>query len=360
MRLTSGPSTRDPVDAPYLSSMHAPTDEVWNSWVEVVSPKAIPAALPWLVKAVRSSRGRTAFILRGTSGLSDRYRDFLFAAIVRRINPRARIVMSDATIEPGSKGLARVLPRQLTQLVSGATRGMVRMVDGENVVWCVLSTDEIPVFAATWGVPVERVVFTPFSHTLHGVGVPDLPKSASGLGHVFSGGNSLRDYVMMLEALEGIDVDLRVATSWAPPQSEPRRASFRSTSHKQFIDDMAGSSVVVLPLEASTRSTGQQTYLNAMALGRVVVVNDVAGVRDYIEHGVTGIIVSSVEEMRAAVLDVLDAANQGRYLQMGRRAREAVLSRWTPDHYRRTLLALAGRVSQEEAAAGRTSTHAVS
>jgi glycosyltransferase involved in cell wall biosynthesis len=338
-------SDRGPGFKPVLSSMHACNDDDWNDVVEVVSPAEVPHLLRWLVSTFRRMPGREAFIFRGTSGFSEGYRDFLAAGVARRVNPRAAVVISDATMEPGSAALRRRLPAALHGPVHALSRALVRFVDGENVTWCVLSTDEVQTFRTTWPVRRGKVVFTPFNHTLHGVDLDDLDdaveETPDAKGHVFSGGNSLRNYPLLLDAVRGLDVELRVATSWRPPASEPLRNSFRPTTHDRFVADMASSAVVVLPLTRAERSTGQQTYLNAMALSKVVVVNDAPGVRDHVTDGQTGIVVSSVGEMRQAIVDVLDPANRERYAEMGRRARREVLGANTPRHYRRELLELA-------------------
>lgn len=42
---------------------------------------------------------------------------------------------------------------------------------------------------------------------------------------------------------------------------------------------------------SARRSAGQASYLNAIALGKPVVVTDAPGVRDYVDHRRTGLIV---------------------------------------------------------------------
>jgi glycosyltransferase involved in cell wall biosynthesis len=55
---------------------------------------------------------------------------------------------------------------------------------------------------------------------------------------------------------------------------------------------MAGSKMVVVPMKKGLlHSGGQQTYLNAMAMGKPVIVADDCGAKDYIQHGVDGLIV---------------------------------------------------------------------
>jgi glycosyltransferase involved in cell wall biosynthesis len=113
----------------------------------------------------------------------------------------------------------------------------------------------------------------------------------------------------------------------------------------EYDATMAAARLVVVALLPSRRSAGQQTYLNAMLLGKPTIVSDTVGVREYIEDGVTGVIVppGDASALREAILDVLDPANADRYETMGRRAREAVLARHTlVDYWDHELLDAAG------------------
>jgi len=98
----------------------------------------------------------------------------------------------------------------------------------------------------------------------------------------------------------------------------------------------------------SNRSSGQQSYLNAMLLGKPVIVTEPPGVHDYINNGVTGVIVpSSVEALRAAIRHVMDPAHAEHYREMGARASQAVREAHHDFTYRKLLLRAAG-ISDEQ------------
>jgi glycosyltransferase involved in cell wall biosynthesis len=104
----------------------------------------------------------------------------------------------------------------------------------------------------------------------------------------------------------------------------------------------------VVPIERSTRSAGQQTYLNAMALGKPVIVTDAPGVRDYIEHEVTGFVVPpETQALNRVIQYVMDPGNAEETAAVGRRAREHVLALFDEYRYRRQLLTIAGVVQAE-------------
>ncbi len=115
-------------------------------------------------------------------------------------------------------------------------------------------------------------------------------------------------------------------------------------SHADYVDELRRARVVVVALaENRWRSAGKQTYLNAMALGKPVVVTDTMGVRDYVEDGVTGLVVApgDARAMGEAVRWTLDPANGEAVRAMTKRARDAVRERFTLDRYLARLLEVA-------------------
>lgn len=332
---------------PVLSTIWAYDDPTWERLVEVIDWREHPRLLGWLRVFLRSARGRRAVVLRGTVTWRERYRDLVGALALKLRGRPPVVVISDATIEPGSRALAARLGR-FAPLLPALSRLLIRAVDGDHVRWCVLSQDEVEVFARTWGVPRERVVFTAFTHTLPGaldiaaIDVAGAIAADDGAvrPYLFAGGNSLRDYDLLAEAAAGTGLHVLVASSWRPAQPVPEVWA-RLVSHDAFIDLMQHCVAAVVPIAASTRSAGQQTYLNSMALGKPTIVTNALGVRDYVEDGRTGVVVEpTVEALRAALL-TLAAASAPDRVAMGEAARDTVLAGFTPVAYRRRLLEVA-------------------
>lgn len=307
-------------------------------WVdEVASYRPQPGQMGTprdLWRLLRLAKGRPAVVLLGAAGMSHRYRDIVLAGLLKlRPGPRPRVLITDATWEPRSRALAR-RTRLPESFLAGVVRAVVHAIDGPHVRYAVLSTHELETFPATWGVDPERVLFTPFPATIDA----DLPTRAG--DYLFAGGNSLRNYDLLEAAVEGAPFRTRVASRW-----QPRRADGNVESglvpHDEFVHLLTGARAAVVPLEHSVRSAGQQSYLNAMVLGKPVVVTDAPGVRDYIEDGVTGVIVPPEREALAAALrHVMDPANAENYRRMGARARESVLA--MPHYQDEVLLGLVG------------------
>ncbi len=325
---------------PVLTTVGASEDGVWNRATTLVPPPS-GSAVGWAVRFGWAARRAPAVIVRGTSGGSERYRDLLAATATRLLAPKTRVVVSDATIEPTSRHLVAGRSRVSVvarSLVPHLARALVRSVDSPRVVWCVLSRAEVDRFPRTWGTTRGTVRFTPFTHTLVRSGEDRVRPTGD---HLFSGGNSLRDHALLQEAVAGLGVRVVVASSWRPvvPQAD---VEVRTATHEEFVELMATSRGVVLCLEPAARSTGQQTYLNAMAVGRPTIVTEADGVRDHIEDGVTGVVAPrTVEGVRAAVSDLLDAARADVYASMGSRARDAARTGFSPEAYRARLLAIA-------------------
>lgn len=173
------------------------------------------------------------------------------------------------------------------------------------------------------GIPRERMVPVRFHHTIQGYAFT--PKGGD---YLFSGGDSLRDYATLLEAVRGLPIPVRIATRKPPPAgvAVPDNVTLGPSSHAEFRTLMAGARVVAFPLQAGClRTTGQQSYLNAMAIGKPVIVTDPDDASYYIEDRKTGRLVPPRDPaaLREAIVELLDRPEEAR--AMGERAREFAL-----------------------------------
>lgn len=327
---------------PILATMPGP-DPLWNMYVHDHLPDNAGSVKDYLA-LLRLSKGRELLILNGSVGRRQRYRDLLFAILLKlRFSKPPPVLMQDATWEPRSEALESELPF-LKRLIPKLARMVISLIDGPHMRYAVLSTKEVETFPKVWGVDPSRVVFQPFPNTLHEY--RNMPTRDD--GYVFAGGNSVRDFGLLESALEGTDIPTRIATKWEPTLNLPH-VEVGPTSHDDYMSLLANAHAVVVPLRQSVRSAGQQSYLNAMGLGKPVIVTEAPGVRDYVIDGVTGVIVPpTTEALRAALLHVMDVSNASFYAEMGRRAREDVFKRFTEEHFRHGLLRHAGVISEEE------------
>jgi hypothetical protein len=303
-----------------LTALHYPCPPPWAGNVDELDRSQFSLKrLTWEIW--KRSRRYETVVLDGSERV-----DQLVAALMRRRRRPPRIHISECTWGLGSTRAGRL-----------ARAAGIRAVDGPSVTYCVLSREEREVFSRTWKVDQRRVEFTPFCHTLTD---EDLREATAEDGAVFAGGDSLRDYDTLVEAARRLSVRVEIACDLDEPDKLPSNVSAGRVPHSRFMEMMRHAAVVVVPLEPAIRSAGQQTYLNAMALGKAVVVTDTVGVRDYIEHERTGLIVPPRDPsaLAAAIEWVLEPAHSREVSELKARAREESRERFSPASYVASIL----------------------
>lgn len=312
-----------------LTTLYFPAVTTWAEATDMVELDA--AGTRGALTVARRAMEYDAVVIDGGAGIRAGWREHLIAAVLARRRHPPAVVITDATWKLPEARRARL-----------ARRAGLRAIDGDHVTYCVLSSAERELFPRTWGVHPERVAFTPYTWTW-----PEehLALAAPGDGSVFAGGDSMRDYRPLLDAAPGIPAPITIAARRSLPRELadlPPNLDIGPLEHEEFVRRTARASVVVVPLRAGgTRSAGQQTYLNAMAMGKAVVATDAPGTRDYITHGVTGLVVppGDPRALRDAVCWALDAANAAQVRELGAQARDVVLSRFATEDYSRAVLA---------------------
>jgi glycosyltransferase involved in cell wall biosynthesis len=299
--------------------------EIWPGEVDLLEHR--PGEPRWraIARLVRRARRYDAIVLDGSVGARELYVDVIAAGILRRRRSGPVIVIMDSQWKLGASALDRL-----------ACRVGIRLVDGPCVHYCVLSTAEVDRFPTTWGVAPERVHFTPWPHILR----PDqLDTTNGGAPTVFAGGDSLREYRPLVEAARGLELEVSIATRRADLLAGlaiPPNVRAGPVSPPEFVELLRRARVVVVPLQPTPeRSSGQTTYVNAMAMGKLVVVTDCLGVRDYVEHGETGLVVppGDAGALRGALAWAADPANEAAVQRIASRAREVARDRLDPDAY---------------------------
>jgi glycosyltransferase involved in cell wall biosynthesis len=159
---------------------------------------------------------------------------------------------------------------------------------------------------------------------------------------ISSAGLELRDYPTLIEAVRGLDVDVRLAAAspWSKRKNEtenrelPPNVSARGYGYRDLRDLYASSLFVVVPLYDTDFQAGVTTILEAMAMGKAVIASRTRGQRDVIEDGVNGIYVppGDPQALRRAITDLLHSPE--RRAQLGANARRTIentmsLDLWT-------------------------------
>jgi glycosyl transferase family 1 len=306
-------------------------EQAWGGSVDLLYEGRSERRLRGLARAVRHASRYDAFVLDGSVGLKGAYLDLLAAAAVR---PRrsAVVVIADCQWELSSSVIDRA-----------AMRTGLRLVDAPRVTYCVHSSDEVAIFARTWRVDPERVAFTPWPYVLREDELGETQESDG----IFAGGDSLRDYGPLLEAAHGLPWRVTVATrrdDLIGRGNLPANVELGPMPHEQYIERLRSSPIVVVPLvPTANRSAGQTTYVNALAMGKLVVVTDCLGVRDYVEAGLTGLVVPprDAQALHDALAWAVDPANTDEVRAIRERARTTAQERLRPDDYVVNLLRVA-------------------
>lgn len=297
-------------------------DPAWRERVDVVdAPAGSHARMSAVLHAARSHR---VLVLNGFAKA-----DLAATAMLARRRRRPQVLLLDLTWKTGSSLPDRVL-----------TRTVVRLLDRDTVHYGVLSAFEVDTFPRTWGVAPERLHQVLWFCTLPDDVLAAPPRNGGG---VFAGGSSLRDWDLMLAAARDVPGMITIASGTLTPQqlaSVPPHATAGPVDPRRYDELLLAADVVVVPMEARPdRSSGQGTFLAAMALGKALVVNDAPGVRDYVDDGVTGVVVprQDPKALAAALRELL--ADPERRARLGAAAKEEVRRRFLRPHYVERVLA---------------------
>ena len=229
--------------------------------------------------------------------------------------------------------------------------------------------DAIFVYAATQkahaterlGIPAEKLHLIPF-HADHRFYHPmDVPTE----NMICSAGLEWRDYPTMIDAVRGLDVEVRLAAAspWSKHRNEtanrvlPPNVHCRRYDYKELRDLYARARAVVVPLYENDFQAGVTTLLEAMAMAKPVIVTRTIGQRDVVEDGVNGVYVPPGDSaaLRAAIVHLLQNPHEA--ARLGANARKTIEDRMTLDHWASTIaetvMRLArprGRAAQPKAA----------
>jgi glycosyltransferase involved in cell wall biosynthesis len=195
-----------------------------------------------------------------------------------------------------------------------------------------------------WQIPAAKLVFMNFmvdtrffSLTAHGLKPPQRKTRPQACAV----GIEARDYPTLMQAAEGLDLDIVIAASspWSrqqdssegvtpPPNVQVNRDP--SLDVRQLYVD---SDFVIMPLFDVDRAAGSTTILEAMAMGKAVICSYATGQRSLVVDGETGIYVppGDVPAMRKAIQYLLD--NPAELQRMGTAGRLRAEQELSLDHY---------------------------
>lgn len=120
------------------------------------------------------------------------------------------------------------------------------------------------------------------------------PSAPAPDGPVLSVGEDAgRDFPTLLAAFEGLPAKLVLKTSLTSTGAVPANVQVVSErlNGKSYRDLFVAAQFVVVPLRPMVTASGIGTVLEAMACGKALIVSDSPGIRDYVAHDDTALVV---------------------------------------------------------------------
>ena len=191
-------------------------------------------------------------------------------------------------------------------------------------VW-VLSAAQLPVLRSRWGVKEARL-----RHVLFGVdkGFWRCEGEPEPFRLLVVGNDRHRDHATALQAariaqatVPELRVHLVTTQGVAVPVGLGRRSEY--LSHRELRCEYEAAQVCAIALRPNLHCSGITAALEAMACARPVVVTDTPGMRDYVDDGVTGVLVphGDVDAMAKAACSLMQDPDRAREIGLNGRRR---------------------------------------
>ena len=305
----------------------------WRDRVDVV--RLPPSSIGRFTAVLRAARTHGILVLNGFSRA-----DLLAAVLVARLRRPPHVVILDPTWGRGTTGPTdwpAVPSSYCSTATTSITASCRRSRSGRS--------------PEHGGGPCPRTQVL-WSCTLSD---GELIASRSTGGGVFAGGNSLRDWDLMLRAAGTLSAPVTIAApnlTTEQLRSAPENVTAGPVSPAQYDALLRGADVVVVPMQSrDDRSSGQGTMLAAMALGKPLVVNDAPGVRDYVRDGETGVVVPRDDPAALAAALCRLLGDEQLRTRLGDAAEREVQQRFLLPHYVERVLGLMDALPIRRAAA---------
>ena len=207
-------------------------------------------------------------------------------------------------------------------------------------VFFVYSTWQKTFIEERWGVEPERVVWTPFmvdgeffspNAVLEDIR-PKLNLNYPGLPLICAIGLEFRDYPTLVEAVDGLDVQVVIAAGspWSKRDDTtdgyqiPDNVLVQRFSQFELRALYAASEFVVMPLYHVDFQAGVTAILEAMAMGKAVVCTSTPGQTDCITHDENGYYVPPEDPQTLRIAINYLANNPEEAKRMGQRGRDRI------------------------------------
>jgi glycosyltransferase involved in cell wall biosynthesis len=299
--------------------------------------------------------------------------DLMLAWACFRRGPRYRVIVTDGE----QVGLPLAIlwkllrtsqrPRHVTiaHLISARKKSVlvdILKLHSHIEAFIVYSSWQKAFIESRWKLAPERVFFTPFMvdgkffSTEEGQ-TTTLDELLEGIERpiICSAGLEFRDYPTLLEAAQGLDVQVVIAAAspWSKRkdttagQALPGNVLVQRFSQYELRELYARSQLVVMPLYPVNFQAGVTAILEGMAMSKAILCSRTPGQTDIIRDGETGCYVPAQDPqaLRSAILQLLSSPHTTE--RMGMNGRRQVESELDLEHYAKRLANLVFQVRDE-------------
>jgi glycosyltransferase involved in cell wall biosynthesis len=154
--------------------------------------------------------------------------------------------------------------------------------------------------------------------------------------YIISVGNYGRDFKTVVEAVKGMNIELKLATKLIKKNDStlPKNVNAGLYSHSEMMDLYKRSKAVVIGLDVNEKyfdSVGTLSIGEAFAMGKTTIVSHTKSMESYVEDGENALFVKlkDVDSMRNAIKKVIDDNNLR--LRIGKNARDYAVKYLDPE-----------------------------
>jgi glycosyltransferase involved in cell wall biosynthesis len=154
------------------------------------------------------------------------------------------------------------------------------------------SKEEISYYKRVLSLPEDKFVFIPLCVDPKILEIKN--ENGKNGNYIISAGKTLRDYRTLVKAVENQEIKLIIISDKKSVEDIKIPINVKvltDVPYWKYIQMMARSMFVVIPLEDRLISTGQSVALAAMALGKTIIITKTSGTKDYVIDNVNGIFV---------------------------------------------------------------------
>ena len=287
---------------------------------------------PW-ARVARSLRYRTSGLepveaLRDLRRMSRGESDVVLAYDERTGVPAA-LAAPHSRFAPVVTGIGWLTTRDETEPLQ--RRLVSRALPRAAAVWTQCSA-MVPVLAREWRLDPRRVHYVPLG--IDTGFYAEQPWELATPTVSSAGEDRYRDHDLLVQAVARVRDDLgavrlELATGLPVRLADDLGTLYTGRMGGRMRDLYGRSTVVAIALKPTSTGSGLTVVLEAMASGRALVVTENPGVSDYVEHGVTGLLVppDDVDAFATALRQLL--ADPDRARAMGRAAAERARTDFT-------------------------------